>query len=231
MLREHPACPLPVSVSFQGFAMLSISISQPVVWSPAPAPAVAAVSSAAAVTPVQATARDAQAGAGQSGRDPAAQGQPARAAVNPQERAADRDKAARKGLEAAPLLPRPQSDGRQGQQEAEAEKLEEQKQQTEEAERKLLLQDVIGSAWKASAAVVDVVLGRETPATEATAATEPAAGLVDARAVQPVNDTDPAAEGKSAFELSEDREVVAYDAQGHSSLAPLEAGSLVSHHV
>lgn len=216
---------------FQGFAMLSISISQPVVWSPAPAPAVAAVSSAASVTPVQATARDAQTGAGQSGRDPAAQGQPARVAVNAQERGADTDKAARKGLEAAPLLPRPLPDGRQRQKEAEADQLEEQKQQAEEAERKLQLQDVIVSAWKASAAVVDVVLGRETPTTEAPSAAEPAAAALDDRALQRVSDADKAAEGKAPFELPEDREVVAYDAQGHSSLAPLEAGSLVSHHV
>lgn len=213
--------------------MLSISISQPVVWSPAPAPAVAAVSSAVSVTPVQATARDAQAGAGQSGRDPAAQGQSTRAAANPQERGADTGKAARKGLEAAPLLPRPQPDGRQREKEAEAERLEEQKQQAEEAQRKLPLQDVIVSAWKASAAVVDVVLGRETPAVDGAAGTEaaPASQAVDARAAQAATEADKAAAEQARFDLAEDREVVAYDSQGHSSLAPLEAGSLVSHHV
>ncbi len=213
--------------------MLSISISQPVVWSPAPAPAVAAVSSAVSVTPVQATARDAQAGAGQSGRDPAAQGQPTRTAANPQERGADTGKAARKGLEAAPLLPRPQPDGRQREKEAEAERLEEQKQQAEEAQRKLPLQDVIVSAWKASAAVVDVVLGRETPAVDGAAGAEaaPASQAVEARAAQAATEADKAAAEQARFDLAEDREVVAYDAQGHSSLAPLEAGSLVSHHV
>lgn len=213
--------------------MLSISISQPVVWSPAPAPAVAAVSSAVSVTPVQATARDAQAGAGQSGRDPAAQGQPTRTAANPQERGADTGKAARKGLEAAPLLPRPQPDGRQREKEAEAERLEEQKQQAEEAQRKLPLQDVIVSAWKASAAVVDVVLGRETPAVDGAAGAEaaPASQAVEARAAQAATEADKAAAEQARFDLAEDREVVAYDSQGHSSLAPLEAGSLVSHHV
>ena len=35
----------------------------------------------------------------------------------------------------------------------------------------------------------------------------------------------------SPAELTEEREVVAYDAQGHSSLATLEAGTLISEHV
>lgn len=221
--------------------MLSISISQPVVWSPAPAPAVAAASAAAAVTPVQASSRDGQAGMGQSGREPAAQGQATRAAAGQQERRAEADKSARQGLEAAPLLPRPQPDGRQGQQDADAQKAEEQKQQSaEEAARKLQLQDVIVSAWKASAAVVDVVLGRDTVAAAAGAeaatavtGTEKATSLASERtavvAASAQRETESAQE--DLVELSEGREVVAYDAQGHSSLAPLESGSLVSRHV
>lgn len=177
---------------------------------------------------------------GQSGRESAAQGQATRAAVGQQERRADADKSARQGLEAAPLLPRPQPDGRQGQQDAEAQKAEEQKQQSEEAARKLQLQDVIVSAWKASAAVVEVVLGRDTVAAgagaeAATAVTgaEKATSLAGERtavvAASAQRETESAQE--DLVELSEGREVVAYDAQGHSSLAPLEAGSLVSRHV
>lgn len=218
--------------------MLSISISQPVVWSPAPAPSVAAVSSAVAVTPVQASSRDGQAGMGQSGRDPAAQAQAARAAASQQERRAETDKATRQGLEAAPLLPRPQPDGRQGQQDADAEKLEEQKQQqAEEAARKLQLQDVIVSAWKASAAVVDVVLGREDAvsaavrADAAAGATAQTPATASRTAAQSAQALDEGQEADALAELAEGREVVAYDAQGHSSLAPLEAGSLVSRHV
>lgn len=217
--------------------MLSISISQPVVWSPAPAPAVAAVSSAVAVTPVQATARDGQAGMGQSGRESAAQGQAARAAGQ-QDRNTETDKAARKGLEAAPLLPRPQPDERQGRQEADTEKLEEQKtQQAEEAARKLQLQDVIVNAWKASAAVVDVALGRDlgTTVTEADAAAAAASPVAaaDAAKASPLQAMKlVAGEAERApTDLADEREVVAYDAQGHSSLAPLEAGSLISRRV
>lgn len=216
--------------------MLSISNSQPVVWSPAPAPSVAAVSSAVAVTPVQAVVRDGQAGMGPSGREAAPQGQAARAAGQ-QDRNTDTDKAARKGLEAAPLLPRPQPDGSQSQQEADAEKLEAQKeQQAEETARKLQLQDVIVNAWKASAAVVDVVLGREVSATAtetdtavsaaAPVAAADAAKAVPTQAIERVGVAEPA-----PTDLAEEREVVAYDAQGHGSLAPLEAGSLISHHV
>ena len=178
---------------------------------------------------------------GQSGREPAAQGQATRAAAGQQERRAEADKSARQGLEAAPLLPRPQPDGRQGQQDADAQKAEEQKQQqSEEAARKLQLQDVIVSAWKASAAVVDVVLGRETVA--------PVAGADSAEAVTGAEKTMATSSERVAVEQAtarreaesaqenlsdsaEGREVVAYDAQGHSSLAPLEAGSLVSRHV
>lgn len=218
---------------FQGFAMLSISISQPVVWSPAPGPSVAAVSAAAPVAPVQATARDAQSGAGQSGRESAAQGQAARAANGSSERNADNDKASRKGLDAAPLLPRPQPDGQQRQQDADAEKRAEQKEQQAEdtAARKLQLQDVIASAWKASAAVVDVVLGREPVSAEiepgATVEAAPTASVQAAAAQNPTA----RATDDALLDLTEGREVVAYDAQGNSSLAPLEAGSLVSRHV
>lgn len=224
--------------------MLSISISQPVDWSPAPAPAVAAVSSAAAVTPVQASARDSRTGTGQSGREPAEQSQSARqAGAAAKDRSAEADKTSRRGLEAAPLLPRPQPEGGQGQQsaEAEAEKLEEQKQQqAEEAARKLQLQDVIVSAWKASAAVVDVMLGRETVASVSQAGGQPGdaspaaagdgAGLMVVAAPMASSAAESDSEAIPA-ELVEEREVVAYDAQGHSSLAALEAGSLISHHV
>jgi len=216
--------------------MLSISISQPVVWSPAPAPAVAAVSSAAAVTPVQASARDGQAGMGQPGREAAAHGQAARAAAGPADRQTEADKNSRKALDPAPLLPRPQPDGQRNQQEAEAaEKLEEQKQQADEAARKLQLQDVIVSAWKASAAVVDVVLGREAvpSAAEAGNAVDGATPLAipAADTAAATRNTEAEDDDAALLELAEAREVVAYDAQGHSSLAPLEAGSLISRHV
>lgn len=178
---------------------------------------------------------------GQSGRESAAQGQATRVAASPQDRGTDTDKTARQGLEAAPLLPRPKREDGKGQQNADAEKADEKKeQQAEEAARKLQLQDVIVSAWKASAAVVDVVLGREpvgpvadpeaaSAVTGAGQATVPVGERAAAVQSAEPREAEPAQDDLA--DLAESREVVAYDAQGHSSLAPLEAGSLVSHHV
>ncbi len=231
--------------------MLSISSSPPVVWSSAPAPAVAPVSAAVAVAPVQSAQRDAQAGTGSSGRDPAAA---ARGVAPTPERAAEREAKASPSPEAAPLLPRPQSDDAQdGQaptpelQNAQAE-AEYEQQQAREAQEKALkeqLQDVIANVWKASAAVVERALGRDDELPAAASGVDGAAASAVVAAAPAVTGADAALPGlpgaraqaandEAVAELADLRagqEVVAYDAQGHSSLAPLEAGSLISRRV
>lgn len=213
--------------------MLSITSSQPAVWSPSPGPAVAAVSSTASVQPVQATSRDAQTGMGASGRDTSSVARSARS-----EKGAPAD--------AAPLLPRESPDApdqpespEKAEARAEAER-ELQARQAEDKAFKQKLQDVISNVWKASAAVVDVALSSKNASPDevaAVGAADATTGAVTATPALPA--TVPGVPVQEAAndavaelaELRASQEVVAYDAAGHSSLAPLEAGTLISRRV
>ena len=146
--------------------MLNINTSQPVSWSTAPPPSAVPVAAVPAVGAVQAAARDGQ--SDPSGRHGQGQGRSQAGLGDGLGRSAERGS---RGLQAAPLLPREKSgrdeSGSPAAQAEEArvqaERLEEEEQQArEQAERKLQLQEVLASVWKASAAVVDVVLGRES---------------------------------------------------------------------
>ena len=229
--------------------MLSITSSQPAVWSPPPGPAVTAVSPTAQVQPVQATARDAQTG-GSSGRETSGAAQPVRVGGPRRERETERTE---KGAlpDAAPLLPRESPDApdqpespEKAQAKAEAER-EQQARQAEDKAFKQKLQDVISNVWKASAAVVDVALSARNAsvpdepaalsAAEAVSGTEPVASAAPAALASavpgaPVQEAANDAVAELA-ELRGGQEVVAYDAAGHSSLAPLEAGTLISRRV
>jgi hypothetical protein len=229
--------------------MLSITSSQPAVWSPPPGPAVTAVSPTAQVQPVQATARDAQTG-GSSGRETSGAAQPVRVGGARRERETERTE---KGAlpDAAPLLPRESPDApdqpespERAQAKAEAER-EQQARQAEDKAFKQKLQDVIANVWKASAAVVDVALSARNAsvadepaalsAAEAVSGAEPAASAAPAALASavpgaPVQEAANDAVAELA-ELRAGQEVVAYDAAGHSSLAPLEAGTLISRRV
>lgn len=226
--------------------MLSITSSQPAVWSPPPGPAVTAVSPTAQVQPVQATARDAQTG-GSSGRETSGAAQPVRVGGPRRERETERTE---KGAlpDAAPLLPRESPDApdqpdspEKAQAKAEAER-EQQARQAEDKAFKQKLQDVISNVWKASAAVVDVALSARSAsvadeaaalsAAEAVSGTEPVAPAALASAVPGVPVQEAANDAVAELaELRAGQEVVAYDAAGHSSLAPLEAGTLISRRV
>lgn len=229
--------------------MLSISSTQPAIWSPPPGPAVTAVSPTAQVQPVQATARDAQTG-GSSGRETSGAAQPVRVGGPRRERETERTE---KGAlpDAAPLLPRESPDApdqpespEKAQAKAEAER-EQQARQAEDKAFKQKLQDVISNVWKASAAVVDVALSARNAsvadepaalsAAEAVSGTEPVASAAPAALASavpgaPVQEAANDAVAELA-ELRAGQEVVAYDAAGHSSLAPLEAGTLISRRV
>jgi len=215
--------------------MLSIPSGPAIVWPSATGPAVAPVSAATPVAPVQSTARDAQTGSGAFGRETPGT---SRLADASRARADETD-----APQAAPLLPRPQSeqgggresaDARQAADKAEAEQELKAKEERAAQQR---LQDVIANVWKASAAVVDMALGREAANAsqlEAVAANAPvsaAPSIAAAPAAQPAAVATRQAAVDELEALKAQQDVLAYDAQGHSSLAPLEAGSLVSRRV
>lgn len=218
--------------------MLNISASQPVSWSTAPAPPpMVPVGSVPSVGAVQSSARDSQADSGRHG-----QGAPRGAAVAVPRAAGD---SRSNPVQAAPLLPREQpedsassvaSQADEARLRSEQQKEEDQKAR-DKAEQKLQLQEVLASVWKASAAVVDVVLGRESVEAanavdaETAGKVAPANGLRVPAAVSgdtvvygvPGGIADPVA-------LRREQEPVAYTEQG-ASWTPMEAGLLLNQRV
>lgn len=142
--------------------MLSITSSQPVHWPPSPSPGVAPVSPVGAVAPAQNQVRDQASGSG-AGRE-------GRAGTTPDTRRAATDKAPTPESAAAPLLPRAAPEGGQRGEGASAVETAATSEQARAAEaedkaaQQLQLKDVLSNVWKASAAVVDVVLGRDAAA-------------------------------------------------------------------
>lgn len=233
--------------------MLSISSSPSVSWpgsSSAPGSAIVPVSPVQPVKPVQAgqgSSRDAQTGAGPA-RD-----RPATAALPGTRGAAAGGQAS--APEAAPLLPRERpnkGDGSPDRADLEAVEAEQQEQaqaQAEEASRKLQLQDVLSTVWKASAAVVDQALGEgdavaqvsrtaagssdsANPVARGRAAT--GASRLASESVQMDLPFVPPARAEAGMILDLPIAVdapVAYDEHGHASHVPLEAGSLISERV
>ncbi len=211
---------------WKGFAMLSISTSQPVGWStPAPLAAVAPLSAVSAVGSVKSSARESQADSGRNG-----QGSPNGGAAL--RRAGDSPMAG----QAAPLLPREPSDDRSAspasqfeerQLRSEQQKVEDQKAR-EKAEQKLQLQEVLTTVWKASAAVVDVVLGRDAGAK---AAEEPTPTAIPG-ATPSAETLSPSGESFDMMSaVRREQEPMAYTVQGASSWPPVETGQLVDQRV
>ena len=239
--------------------MINISTNHAVSWPQPVSAAVAPVSAVTAVKPVQEGRGDGQASLGGGRQGASAQTQrreggrnagvevsvsPEAAPLLPREAAQD---AATAPSDAA--MKKEQAAAKQAEQADQAQKAEEQS-------KKLQLQEVLTNVWQASAAVVDRVLGRTTGA-DADAPgnqsdTSPSIGVVSAmqtprkvavpeQAARPPVEPLPwpvIPEGSAQAEaLAADvdprpvQEVVAYDENGNSSLAPLEAGSLVSERV
>lgn len=219
--------------------MLNISTSQPLSWSTAPAPPpMAPVGSVPSVGAVQSSARESQADSGRHG-----QGAPRGAAVAAPRTAGD---SRPNPVQAAPLLPREHTDDSVSSVSSQADetrlRAEQQKEEDQKArdkaEQKLQLQDVLASVWKASAAVVDVVLGRES--VEAANAVDPrSAGKAEPANGQPVQAAvpgDPLAFGEQdgmadPVALRREQEPVAYTEQGAGSWEPMEAGLLLNQRV
>lgn len=241
--------------------MINISSASPVSWPTPPSTAVAPVSPATPVKPVQGGGREAQpdldarrdarlpqprAGAPRQPETDAADAPP----LLPREAAA--------GAQApAAAQAKPEAVAQRAEQalkKAEADKAGQRK----AMER---LQEVLSSMWAASAAVVDQALGREPKAGDLPGSqsdTAPdlsavAASTISRRQAARLADAAPTPQGSEAAaqhgmpwpvmpSATEDSaapgapevpggEVIAYDEHGNSSLAPLEAGTLLSEKV
>jgi hypothetical protein len=217
--------------------MINISTQLPAVWTPQAAQTPAAVAAVAPIRPVQESGRNGQSGAG----------------TDPETQAA-RQGRRRPDSESAPILPRRSSQEeastgalrstsnaqaeRLAQADAEQRAEQEAAQQAAEAARREQLQSVLTNVWKASAAVVDRVLGRDDAAAGGATVSGTAAGAPDPTSVrsQPAEQLSlpwPVQSQERALPaaMNDGRVPVAYDERGNSSLAPLEPGALISRRV
>ena len=107
--------------------------------------------------------------------------------------------------------------------------------QAAEAARSAQRQELLTNVWKASAAVVDRVLGREDaaavkPAAESQAASGRQQPMEQLALPWPVMRQEARSPGSRA-DFPPTQAVVAYDERGNSNFAPLEAGMLISRRV
>jgi hypothetical protein len=215
--------------------MINITQLNPITWSLPTSTTAAPVAAVAGIRPMQESARHGQPGAD---REP-------RASTARAERGSEAGEAARKAAEAVAhqggqrttgrtALDRGEAGGIQAGREAEQNTKQRAAEKVAEAERSAQRQELLVNVWKASAAVVDQVLGREdataiNPAAEsqATAARQ----LLEQPALPwPVMPPEALA-SVARVSFPSPADVVAYDQRGHSSLAPLEPGALISRRV
>lgn len=215
--------------------MINIAQTTPALWSPPVSGAVAPVAAVSAVRPLQEGARhnqqgtDRESGAAQARPDRRAEARegtrPGRNSETPSEgmRTSAGRADASKG-EASEVRLRREAEQNAKQLAAE---------QAAEEERRAQRQDLLTNVWKASAAVVERVLGRdEVSAVQAAAPSEatsdgtpPVGQLALPWPVMPQEARLP----NAAFPAPE--EVVAYDERGNGNLAPIETGMLVNERV
>ena len=214
--------------------MINIAQPNPTAWSPLPTGAVAPVAAVAAIRPLQESARNGQPGAGREQGAPP-QRNDGRAEARESLRAA-REAAREGGLAGARRGGTARDDPgdiltrQENEQKAKQLALEQAAEESRRAQR----QELLSNVWKASAAVVDRVLGRD----ESSSVT-PVAASPEVRGRQPVEQLSlpwPVMQQDSRSEFARAdfpavQEVVAYDERGNSSLAPLEAGLLLSRRV
>lgn len=212
--------------------MINIAQSNPVVWSPPVSGATAPVTPVAAVRPLQENARDGQPGTGAE-RDARA----ARADRRTEAREADRQTreaishddrrtTGRTGTESSKATDAP------ARQEAEDAKQLAAEQAADEA-RRAQRQELLTNVWKASAAVVNRVLGRDEAATAINPAAE--SSPADLQPLEPLPWPVMPQEASSPLTPTADfpapEDVVAYDERGNGNTAPVETGMLVSERV
>lgn len=225
--------------------MLNISSSQPVGWPAPPSMPTASVQAVPAVGPAASSSRDTQTDSGRQGQKPQGVSAPWLG------RTSSDAAAGAPAAQPAPLLPRSQGESespsvadRAAENKAQTEqRLEEEQKAREKAEQKVQLKEVLASVWKASAAVVDVVLGREAAdgklAVSDLSQASALAAVAGADAVAPVKSLPPSAVAQAELPgiepipaaLRRELEPTAYTEQGTGSWEPVEAGSLISQRV
>jgi hypothetical protein len=234
--------------------MLNISSTSAVSWPMPLSTAVAPVTPVVAVQSVQASGGSdgqTQTGFGREGRAPQQHGNAAsRSGTDARAPAEAAAPAQPRDPNALPKAPVPPDAATLRQARQEAAKVAE---QAKARDRQAIehLQTMLSNMWEASAAVVDRALGREPAApgnqsdtapdlSQVAAATIPRKALVPERPqAKPAQEPLPwptspgAVDGEDLAPAIDVHggEVVAYDERGVSSLAPLEAGSLISHRV
>jgi hypothetical protein len=215
--------------------MINIAQPNPAVWSPPASTATAPVAAVAAIRPLQDSARNGQSSTGREQDTPSTRA----------DRRADAREVARQGRDAA-------GDGARGiagrtgtgrgetsdvrtRREAEQNAKQLATEQAAEEARRAQRQELLTNVWKASAAVVDRVLGRDDttavkPVSESQASSGSPPSMEQLALPWPVMPQDARALPSRA-DLGVPEDVVAYDERGNSNLAPLEAGLLISHRV
>lgn len=215
--------------------MINIAQPNPAVWSSPASTATAPVAAVAPIRLLKEGARNGQAGTGREQETPSARA----------DRRADAREVARQGRDAAGDGARGVAgrSGTAGGESSDARVRRESEQNTKqlateqvaEEARRAQRQELLTNVWKASAAVVDRVLGRDDAiavksAAESQAPSDSAQSMEQIALPWPVMPLD-AREIPSRADLGVPEDVVAYDERGNSNLAPLEAGLLISHHV
>lgn len=209
----------------KGFPMLNVSTPHVVSW---PTPASSAVSAVTAVDPVRRVREGAHQGQPDSEHHRQAQGsvrQPGDGAVQTRRRADEARQVAETHTEATEKRKARQAEQAAAREaSAEADKARHQQ-----------LQAAFSDIWKASAAVVDRVLGQGETGELEGAGQVKAVNKAEALPSTPVEPLPwpvmPADEAVVGAAWASAQEVVAYDEHGQSSLAPLEPGILVDQQV
>jgi hypothetical protein len=213
--------------------MINIAQTNPAVWSPPASTATAPVAAVSAIRPSQ-ESRNGQSGSREQ-ETPSARAS----------RRADARETARQGRDAAGESARGVA-GRAGatgaesidarvRREAEQNTKQLATEQAAEEARRAQRQELLTNVWKASAAVVDQVLGRDDAtavksASESRAASDSQPSMEQLALPWPVMPQDARATPSRA-DLGVPEDVVAYDELGNGNLAPLEVGMLISHRV
>ena len=214
--------------------MINIAQTSPAVWSPPASTATAPVAAVAAVRPPQESTRNSQSGTGREQDSPSARAERRADAREPAGAGRDAPADGARGTAGRASAGGEASD-LQARREAEQNTKQLATEQAAEETRRVQRQELLTNVWKASAAVVDRALGRDdTSAVDAAAPTQESAGSEPTQEqlalpwpVMP-QDADAA---PSRADLGASEEVVAYDEHGNGSVAPLEAGLLISRHV
>ena len=214
--------------------MINIAQTNPAVWSPPASTATAPVAAVAAVRPPQESARSGQSSTGREQDAPSVRAERRTGAREPDRQGRDAPADGARGTAGRTGAGGESSDMRARRETEQNAKQLATEQAAEEA-RRVQRQELLTNVWKASAAVVDRALGRDdASAVNAAAPSQESAGseqTIDRLALPwPVMPQDADA-SPSRADLGASEEVVAYDEHGNSSVAPLEAGLLISRHV